>query len=221
MLSRIDGMVTTAELCSMSPLGTAETLAALAHLLEAGLISLASEPDDPWPISFACAAGTPEPVVTVPWTGVCTEDASFIADLGPYWYLPGQPFFEPGESRFGRFQFALGALTLESELEEAERQELVFLDEVGPRLDHYEFFRLEPTEDRGVLRHRYHDFLRRLHPDRFFGREVGAYTEALHRVATRATKVMEVLLRNTEARSRYHRAVGARNAAWRQRLRGH
>ena len=78
--------------------------------------------------------------------------------------------------------------------------------ELYSRLDtlttHYEFLGVSEDAERRVIRTKYHEFVNRFHPDRYYGRALGAFKPKLERVFQRVTEAHEVLSR-PETRAEY------------------
>lgn len=242
VLTRIDGMASVAELCAMSGLEEAATLAALGRLLAHGLIEMeqaegvrrpVSGPapgngrggrlplgrGTPTPRPLGRATPTPRPVrqrrTAPPFHGVAPADAEYLLQKGHLGLVPGVPFREPGEGRYGIYEFDRRRLLERCELSIDQKREIEFLTFNLEAIDHFEFFDIEPTDDRKAIRAAYFAFSKRFHPDAFFRKDVGMFKEPIARIFKHGTDVYEALTTDQRLRETYCRAVLARNAAYR------
>lgn len=173
-----------------------------------------SEPAEPMPVM--------EQVENLPdFHGVSPADAQWLSARGELWRVPGMPWRRPGDvDRYGRYQFDRRALLRHCDLTIAQRREVMFMHDVGPKLDHFEFFGMEPTADRSEWRKAYFRFTKQFHPDAYFRKETGDFKPLLEAVYRRGTLVHDTVAGDAELRERYLRAVLARDEAYRQALLG-
>jgi tetratricopeptide (TPR) repeat protein len=240
VLTRVDGQMTVDDLCSVSGFSNAETVQALLTLLRHNLLVIQraegdrnlvrngpkpeEQPADLGgrkvePARPARAAVEPrERVEYPPFTGVDPADAAWLQDKGAYGFVPGRPYADPGAGRYGPFTFDRRELLKKSALSVALRKEVVFLSASLGKLDHFEFFGIAPTSDRKVLKKAYFLFSKRFHPDSYFRKDPGLFKERIEQIYRYGTQVYEKLQEHEELRTRYERAVTARNKTFRDRL---
>ncbi|MCA9557494.1 MAG: tetratricopeptide repeat protein [Myxococcales bacterium] len=230
VLTRIDGVVNIAELCAMSGFEQADTLQALERLLETGLIAI--EPADGARRLIAQSRPrlgtrrTPKPRLAnddhrpdlPPFHGVEPQIAAWLESRGPIGHVPGRPYAEPGRGRYGTFSFDRHELLARCDLSIDQKREIVFLSSTLGELDHFEFFGIDPTDDRKALKKAYFLFSRKFHPDTFFRKEVGPFRARLEKIFKHGTDVHDALATDEPLRTRYAYAVQARNEAYRNLL---
>jgi curved DNA-binding protein CbpA len=76
-------------------------------------------------------------------------------------------------------------------------------------LDHYELLGVEPSADGKLIRSVYYELVRTLHPDRYFGKQLGSFENKLLRVFAKLTEAYEVVHR-PESRAEYDRYLAAK-----------
>ncbi len=225
VLTRVDGMATVADLCAMTGFGDEETVEVVQRLglllvdQAEGVRSLVDERTSDGRRRVARRRpSAPERPEAPPFTGVEPEDAAWLARFGYLGHVPGEPFAPPGTGRYGRYEFDRRELLQRCELTIEQRREILFLTHNAERLDHFEFFGLEPTDDRRQLKKAYFVFSKRFHPDSHFRRDTGVFREKIASIYKRGTDIYEALSDREDLRTTYCRAVEARNATYRGRL---
>lgn len=153
-----------------------------------------------------------------PFHGVDPRDSVWLLNKGWLGYVPGMPWSRPGEGRFGRFKFDRRRLLERCDLTIAQRREIIFLTEAADDLDHFEYLNMEPSADKKDWRRAYFRFSKRFHPDTFFRREVGSFGDLAREIYTRATALHDAFSADDDLRAVYHRAITARNNAYRDAL---
>lgn len=214
ILRRVDGIRTIELLCASSGFGRNETLGLLFSLLGRDLIAVGPEGEGTGPLPSGALESRPH-LEVLPFRGVDPQDVRFLQAYGPIGYVPGLPLAEPGRGRYGRYQFDRRALLIRCGLTVEERREVVFLSQNLPRLDHFEFYGIEPTVDRREIKKAYFELSKRYHPDARRQKDMGAFEPLVQAVYRHATDVNELLQRDEPFRITYARAVMARNAAYR------
>jgi curved DNA-binding protein CbpA len=96
-----------------------------------------------------------------------------------------------------------------SEMSAEQRERLLDLDRRLGSLDHYQLLGVEPAADAKLVRTQYYELVRTLHPDRYFGKQLGKLENKLLRVFSRITDAYEVL-RRQESRAEYDRYLAAK-----------
>lgn len=96
------------------------------------------------------------------------------------------------------------SLELQAEIRELARQ--------MPELTYYELLGVTPDSDTDQLRQGFFERSKRLHPDRYFGKEIGPYGGLLTEIYRRIAVAHDVL-RDPEMRKQYDRSTAKRDAA--------
>ncbi|MCA9537945.1 MAG: DnaJ domain-containing protein [Myxococcales bacterium] len=224
VLTRIDGLATVTDLCAMSGLGQRETLEMLLQLIESGLITVEAAEGERRMVRLSQRTRTkppstaPERTAVADFHGVSPADVAVLEKYGAVGRVPGRPFRQPGEGRYGQFEFDRRRLLQPSALTLDQKREILFLSELMEQLDHFEFFGVEPTADRKAIKKAYFEFSKRFHPDTVFRKEVGEFRPVIERIFKYGTEVYEALTRDETLRETYARAVKARDDSHRSVL---
>ncbi|MCA9543026.1 MAG: hypothetical protein KC613_01515 [Myxococcales bacterium] len=217
----VDGRHTIEQVCARSGLQQNEALGVLFSLLGQGLIAItgtAATADTPSPAALPANDG-PARLEVLPFRGVSPPDVQFLKGYGPLGYVPGLPTREPGRDRYGRFPFDNRALLMRCGLTVAQKKEVIFLSQMLPRLDHFEFFDMdEPTDDRRELKKAFFIFTKKYHPDARRTLDMGPFEPYVAYIYRHAAEVSELLQSDDRFRATYARAVKARNRAYREGL---
>ena len=218
VLTRIDGVLTVAELCSICGIGERETLAALVRLANARLIEMEQAAGSRRQIKITPKANVKKgPVrakkILPPFSGVHPEDAEWLKHFGPIGIIPGTPMRRLG--RWGGMVFDGDVLKEAEWLTIEHKKEILFLSAHSSKLDHYEFFDIRPTSDRKDIRKAYFEFSKRFHPDTLFRRQVGELRGHIDKVFRHGTEIYDALIASDDLREVYCRAVKARDEHWR------
>lgn len=228
VLSAIDGTQTIEMICNGSTLGRNETLSSLFSLMGRGLIvvtqvgrsepapaaEMAALPPSPSGISTPGAAR----LEILPFRGVDVGDERVLKGYGPVGFIPGLPHRRPGQGRYGSYQFDKRALLLKCGLSVSEKREVIFLSQNLPRLDHFEFFDIEPTADRTEFKKAFFAFSKKYHPDARYQRDAGPFEPYIQFIYRHAREVNELWQSDERFRIVYARAVEGRNRAYREGL---
>jgi tetratricopeptide (TPR) repeat protein len=235
VLTRIDGTSSIAEVCEMSGLGSDMAVRALERLVQLGLVRVeraAAQPrrDRALEAGWSAAAqGRPvdgRPVVgsrpaapPLP-EGVSRADLDFLRAKGRMGFVPLEPMLKPGgkDPVFGDFVFDSRELLERCDLTVEQRKEVLFRFHGLERMDHFELFSCEPTDDVKVLRNAYYAFSKRFHPDAYFGKHLGLFADKVERVHRMGSQIYEALRADGKLRETYFRVVLARNNAYRAKL---
>jgi hypothetical protein len=169
VLSRVDGTLSYEEICLISGIGTEPTLAILRRLRREKLIL---GPNDPIP------APEPHPVPTP---------------------VAGVPVSPPSDRRSLLERLDDGTPVTSVELDAAPELPEEFkariirlhrrLKKLGPR----EMLGLEKDADRQEIKRAYYAASKELHPDRYFGKELGPFREKLGDIFARLTESFQKL----------------------------
>ncbi|MEZ4430813.1 MAG: DnaJ domain-containing protein [bacterium] len=224
VLTRVDGLTSIADLCAMSGFGQRETIKLLTELLEHRLITVQRAEGERRPIRLPARRQETRELPratrpTVPdFTGVDPADVAILRRHGALGRVPGRPFADPGQDRYGGHVFDRRRLLERAALTLEQKKETLFLAEHQDALDHFEYLGVEPTDDRKALKKAYFAFSKRFHPDTVFRRDVGAFRPLIEQIFKRGTEIYEALTRDEALREAYARAVTARDRAFRARL---
>ncbi len=142
------------------------------------------------------------------------SDLDFLQRAGLAGHLPQWPYCDPLKSRYATFEFDERELQAASALSDDVRREVMFLCTVAGLLDHFEFLGIEATDSRRVIRDGYRSFTKRMHPDAYFGKDLGPFTERLAWSFARGTQIWE-WMKDAEFRGAYSRCVLHRNEVFR------
>lgn len=238
LLTRIDGATSIADLCAMSGMDDAEAVKVLARLRDAGLVVVEKAPPSraptrdlprldptpsappraPAPSIHTMAASLPREPAPAATGGPRREDLALLRRYGRFGHVPAEIFRKIGEPRFGSFQFDRRELLEQCDLSLEQKKELLFLHHNGDKLDLFEFFDVEPTDDRKLLRKAYFAFSKKFHPDTFFRKNTGSFGEKLHAIFKFGNDVNDKFQSDDALREAYFRVVQARNDTYRQGL---
>ncbi|MBA2661481.1 MAG: DnaJ domain-containing protein [Bradymonadaceae bacterium] len=171
VLSRIDGAMTVAQLCTVSGLGRDKTISAVEKLLLVGLIELPGN----------------EPVAA-PSTG--GERGKAKAEPGSKIVEPNYGFLPIG---LDAYPYDPSLLAQQVELEDDVKREILCLYGQLPTLNYYQLLGVASSATRKELRAGYFALTKRFHPDLFFRRLLGDYETMIEKVFQRTVKAYETL----------------------------
>jgi tetratricopeptide (TPR) repeat protein len=160
----------------------------------------------------------PRPAETTQPGGPAREDLALLRRYGRFGHVPAEMYRKPGEARFGRFEFDRRALLEPCDLTLEQKREVLYLYHNADMLDHFEFFDVEPTDDRKLLRKAYFAFSKRFHPDAFFRKNTGTFGEKLQAIFKFGNELNDRLQADDPLREAYFRVVLARNTTYRDGL---
>jgi hypothetical protein len=170
VLSRVDGTLSYQEICLISGLGTEATLDIMRRLKREGLIL---NPGDKVPAPEP--APRPTPVIGEPVPRSIPERKSLLERL------------DDGSSVRADEVASGGDLTYEVKIRIVRLHRR--LKQIGP----YEILGLRRDADKGAIRRAYYSASKELHPDRHYGKDLGAFREKLGDIFARLTEAFQSL----------------------------
>lgn len=159
VLSRVDGMTSFGEICLVSGLGTEATIELLRRLHGLGLIVAPNAPTPSKPT--APASPDSQPTATPPAAAKGTAPTAKPAGL-----LERLDDGSPVEA---------GELVGAPDLPELTRERIVRVHRRLPSLAPHELLGVAPNAAAGVVKKAYFAASKELHPDRFYGKELGPF----------------------------------------------
>jgi hypothetical protein len=170
VLSRVDGTISYEEICLITGLGDVATLEILRRLKAAGLIL---GPRDAVPPPAPPPRGTP--VVGEPLRRSTPDRRSLLERLDD-----GSPV--------SAAEIAPGA-----DLTPDFKSRIIRLHRRLRTLDAHQILGLEPDADRASIKRAYYAASKELHPDRYYGKDLGAFREKLGDIFARLTEAFQSL----------------------------
>jgi hypothetical protein len=170
VLSRVDGTLSYEEICLISGIGNEPTLAILRRLRRDKLIlgpNDAVPPPSPHP--------APTPVAGVPVTVAPLERRSLLERLDD-----GTPVTS-------------AELDTAPELADELKARIIRLHRRLKKLGPHEMLGLEKEADRAEIKRAYYAASKELHPDRYFGKDLGPFREKLGDIFARLTESFQKL----------------------------
>ncbi|HEY2748781.1 MAG TPA: DnaJ domain-containing protein [Polyangia bacterium] len=169
VLSRVDGKLTVAQICLLVPFDAEATVRILARLLRVGAVDipgavLPSEAPPPVVVVPPPVVVAPPPVAAAPVAAPGPKETTVPAAM-----MPG----------------------LEISVEQARRVD-EFFDTLGTR-DAFELLEIARTGDKKEIKRAYFKLSKELHPDRFFGKNIGPYKERLSKIFQSVKAAYELL----------------------------
>ena len=220
ILSRIDGRASYDEICRMSSLGREETLAIVRKLKQQRLILGANEPDPVAPPKprppekrspekprtpersrapgrrFSARSQTPEPAMV---TDAMLRKAKEQSDGKSEEKRPEIP------SMLERLDdgSAVDPATLAEghDLPEETKARIVRLHRRLRKLDPHELLGVHADADVATIKRAFAAASKELHPDRYFGKDLGSYREKLAQIFARITEAVQALQKASNAKS--------------------
>jgi DnaJ-domain-containing protein 1 len=203
ILSRIDGRVSYDEICRMSSLGREETLAILRALKQQKLIlgpDKATTAHDPTarsgrhPPSPDRAPHTPAPVLV-------TDEM----------LLKAQEKASGKREKESEIQSVLerlddgapvdsAALAEGRDLSEAMKIRILRLYRRLRKLEPHELLGVSPDADTATIKQAFAAASKELHPDRYFGKDLGSYRDKLAKIFSRITEAVQALHKANKAK---------------------
>lgn len=178
VLSRVDGSSTAAEIASAAGMALSEVEQTLTRLTELGAVAFESS-----------RPGTP-------------KVARAVRSDSKEWVGSGAEGNKNSAERLGGALYDSAELDEEVDLDPDRRRAILDTFYKLDVLNHYELLGVERTADKRVLRTRYHEVVNLFHPDRYYGKKLGAFKAKLERIFQQLTEAHEVLNRS-DARSEY------------------
>ena len=197
VLSRIDGRASYDEICRMSSLGREETLAILRKLRQQGLVLNPGEAVPPVGPGARASRRSPSPdrgPRTPPPTLVTDEmlrkahEKSSGKDEGPKPPVPSVL-----ERLDDRSPVDPEDLVEGPDLPEEMKKRVVRLHRRMRKLEPHELLGVEPDAGSASIKRAFAAASKELHPDRYFGKELGSYREKLAQIFARITEAVQTL----------------------------
>lgn len=214
LLSRLDGKLTVAELCKISGLGREKTLEALETLAKAGAIDVpgleieaeeVEETEQAGAADSAAAsssqppaggAASSSPAQTNPKKGNKKKKSKSSKKT----VVPNYPV--PLEE----FDFDDELLSVDVDLNDQLRREVICLHEQLGQMSHYDLFGLPPDAGRKDIKKAYFRMSKRYHPDKFFRKDVDVFGSMVETIFKEITKAYRTLS-NKRKRKEYDAEV--------------
>ena len=241
LLSRINGNVTVGEICQISGLSIEATHKALARLQEAGLIKI-PEPekktaaesgmyDSVEGVDFgqeevaapaveeADAASSapseskpapehrPPPKVEVMGTSMLNPAPELDVDDGL-----GPAFFDGWPVAFSAYSFDPDALNESVSISDELKRYILYIHAHIDKVDYYKVLNVARDAGRKEVRASYFTLSKIFHPDSFYGKETGSYSEKIDDIFQGLSKAHQVLS-NKNKRSEYDATLASAESA--------
>jgi DnaJ-domain-containing protein 1 len=202
VLSRIDGGVTYDEICRMSSLSREQTLAILRKLKQQGLIRGANDPAPAPPrapgrrtAGSDRASRTPAPTVV---TDEMLRNAKEKSD-------------GKGDEKMAPIGLVLerlddgspvdpAALIEGPDLPEAMKVRILRLHRRLRKIEPHTLLGVAPDADSATIKRAFAAASKELHPDRYFGKDLGGYRDKLAQIFARITEAVQALQKAAKAR---------------------
>ncbi len=195
VLSRVDGMLSVAEIVTLTGLDEAAVSASIDKLVALGLVELSPRPAPPrsmppprGAVTKRSASIPPHPVTEV----------SDVLDTGAP--KPKPALYDPGE------------LDEDVDLDRDHRTKLLDMFYRLGELDLYEALGVERTADKKTIKRAYYELASVYHPDRFFRKRLGSFKQKMETVFSRVTEAHDTLTHKTK-RVEYDTYLGAQDEA--------
>jgi curved DNA-binding protein CbpA len=182
VLSRVDGRATDAEIALLTGLGVADVTELLRRLADLGAVSYGhDETGGPKssttlasPTGVLQGSGSGTHVRVDPIDPVITE--ALVDEPAPVGYDPAE-LDEPAD------------------IEKAKKRVILDLYHRLDKLSHYELLRVSRTADKKAVKTAYFEVVATFHPDKYYGKELGAYKPKLEKIFRRVTEAHDTLTR--------------------------
>jgi DnaJ-domain-containing protein 1 len=209
ILSRIDGRVSYDEICRMSSLGREETLAILRKLRQQRLIlgpgdaAMPPEPEKP------AAAQTPDRAVAVRQGGTNTPAPVVVTDEML------RKALEKSEGRVDENKeqprsvlerlddgspVDAAVLAEGPDLSDELKARILRLHRRLRKLEPHDLLGVAPDADSATIKRAFAAASKELHPDRYFGKDLGSFREKLAQIFARITEAVQALQRAAKAK---------------------
>jgi hypothetical protein len=166
VLSRIDGKLTVAQICLLVPFAAEATVGILARLLRAGAVDI---PGAVLPAEAPPPVAAPPPPVAAPPPPVAAPRPTKATPV-------------PSPQMAG----------LDISVDQAHRVD-EFFETLATR-DAFELLEIGRTADKKEIKRAYFKLSKELHPDRFFGKNIGPYRDRLSRIFQSVKAAYELLM---------------------------
>jgi curved DNA-binding protein CbpA len=202
VLSRVDGRANDQEIGLVTGLSTPEVSAVLTRLALLGAVAYGSVRAEPLkPSSLGEIARAPS---SAPNTRVMPPPA---ADSGPVHSVPAKaPSHMPAAVAVAPpTNYDPAELDAPGELDPARKRLILDTFYALEGTTHYELLKVAPTADKKAIKSAYFDIVGTFHPDKYFGKNLGAFKPKLEKVFHRITDAHDTLTRpkNREEYDRY------------------
>ncbi len=183
LLSRIDGTVSERDLALLTGLDDDATREAIDHLVAIGAITLGASAPPPrrTPPGRVGSIPTPTPISSRPIREVA----------------PDRPVPSPRTALYDE-----SALDEPCDLDRERRRRVLDIFHRLDDLDHYELLGVPPDADKRSIKKAYYSLAPEVHPDRFYGKELGSFKPKMEAIFGRITIAHDTLVR-TERRQTY------------------
>lgn len=177
VLSRVDGTLSYEQICLISGIGTEPTLAILRRLRRDRLILGPNDPVPPPapPPSQTPVTGVPAVTATAAATTAAADRRSLLERLDD-----GTPVTS-------------AELDSSPDLPEEVKARIIRLHRRLKKLQPHEMLGLAKDAERGEIKRAYYAASKELHPDRYFGKDLGPYREKLGDIFARLTEAFQKL----------------------------
>jgi DnaJ-domain-containing protein 1 len=209
ILSRIDGRVTYDEICRMSSLGREQTLAILRKLKQAGLILGPGEAVAPPEPQGRGAEGSSDRPVAVRQRGGNTPAPVVVTDE----MLRKARDKSEGKSDDVKAQVSSVLERLDDgspvdsavlaegpDLPDELKARIVRLHRRLRKIESHELLGVDPGADASTIKRAFATASKELHPDRYFGKDLGSYREKLAQIFARITEAVQALQKAAKAK---------------------
>jgi DnaJ-domain-containing protein 1 len=204
ILSRIDGRASYDEICRMSSLAREETLAILRKLKQQGLVLNPGETTPPPQPARRTSRRTPSPDSaprTPPPTLVTDEMLRKAQEKsGGKDDESETPIRSVLERLDDGSPVAPAALAEGPDLPEETKKRIQRLHRRLRKLEPHELLGVAPGADAGTIKRAFAAASKELHPDRYFGKDLGSYREKLAQIFARITEALQVLLKASKTK---------------------
>jgi DnaJ-domain-containing protein 1 len=203
VLSRIDGRTSYDEICRMSSLGREETLGILRKLRQEGLVLNPGETTPPQPaqrrrpLPPARGPRTPPPILVTDEMLRKAQEKSGDKENEPEVQL--RPVLERLDdgSPVDAKDLAQGP-----DLPEEMKRRILRLHRRLRKLEPHELLGVDPSPDAATVKRAFAAASKELHPDRYFGKDLGPYKEKLAQIFARITEAVQALQRTSKGKGK-------------------
>lgn len=207
ILSRIDGHASYEEVCRMSSLGREETLAILRKLKTEKIIldpgeTAPSPAAPPRRSQRAMRSPSPERAPKTPPPVLVTDDmlrqaqerSTGKSEQGPATQVSVLERLDDGEP------VDASDLVEGTDLSDETKKRILRLYRRMRKLAPYELLGIAPDADNAAIKRAFAAASKELHPDRYFGKDLGRFREKLAKIFNRITEAMQELEKTRKAK---------------------
>jgi DnaJ-domain-containing protein 1 len=197
VLSRIDGRVSYDEICRMSTLGREQTLAILRKLRREGLVLNPGEaaPQAASPPKASRQSPSPERGPRTPPPALVTDE--MLRKAQEKAGGKGDDKRPPVPSVLERLDDGSPVdpddLAEGPDLPEEMKRRVLRLHRRLRKLEAHELLGVEPGADQASIKRAFAAASKELHPDRYFGKDLGSYRDKLAQIFARITEALQTL----------------------------